>query len=166
MEGSTQEILKKAMLLEKRGMAFYGKVAEQAASEPVKEFFRTMAEAEAGHLETLSVRLKAVQAGKPFPPHSGGAAPLKGIAAEVLNAGLKKEIAAAGFEAAAISAAIHMEESAIRLYSERAESAADPEEKALFRWLASWERGHLDFLMKMDRELIQKAWEDSSFWPF
>ena len=72
----------------------------------------------------------------------------------------------AGFEVAAISAAMSMEERAIRLYAERAESAADPEEKAMYAWLASWEKEHLDYLSKIDRELTEGIWLDSQFWPF
>ena len=36
-------ILKEAILLERRGKAFYNKVAEQAADPSVKEFFEIMA---------------------------------------------------------------------------------------------------------------------------
>ena len=42
-EDKTIEILKNAILLEKRGQAFYGKVAEQASGNAVKEFFEMMA---------------------------------------------------------------------------------------------------------------------------
>ncbi|MFH1993288.1 MAG: ferritin family protein [Pseudomonadota bacterium] len=75
-------------------------------------------------------------------------------------------MSAAGFEAAAISAAIAMEERAVKLYSESAETTADPEAKALYEWLARWEREHLNFLLDLDKAIKEKIWFDNKFWPF
>ena len=58
-----------------------------------------------------------------------------------------------------------MEESAIKLYSERADAATDPEEKALCKWLAEWETKHLEALATMDRELTEAVWNDNNLWP-
>ncbi len=79
---------------------------------------------------------------------------------------LKEEISAVDYEAAAISAAMSMEKNAIRLYAERSTEAEDPNEKALYEWLAEWERQHLNFLTEIDKELTEKIWHDNSFWPF
>ena len=70
---------------------------------------------------------------------------------------MKAEIAAADYEAAAISAAMSMEEKAIQLYSERAAEAQDSNEKALYEWLARWETQHLKFLSDIDRELKEQV---------
>ncbi|MEK6195467.1 MAG: rubrerythrin, partial [Deltaproteobacteria bacterium] len=70
------------------------------------------------------------------------------------------------FESAAISAAMGMEERAITLYSGRAEEADDPEEKALYEWLAEWETEHLEYLARIDKEVTETIWHDNSFWPF
>ena len=79
---------------------------------------------------------------------------------------IKEKISAAGFEAAAISAGIAMEERAINLYSESAQSASDPEARAMYEWLATWEREHLNMLMDIDKSLLEKIWFDNKFWPF
>ena len=79
---------------------------------------------------------------------------------------LAEEKSAADYEAAAISAAIAMEKNAIQLYSDRASTAADPNEKALYKWLAAWERQHLNFLAEIDKELTEEVWYDNNFWPF
>ena len=50
----TVEILKQAILLEKRGQAFYSQVAQQASGSAVKQFFNLMAEEEVKHVEILS----------------------------------------------------------------------------------------------------------------
>ena len=155
-DDKTTDILKRAILLEKRGRAFYGKVAQQASTDAVKRFFETMAAEEENHIRILSEQFKAYQRNKQFNA---------GIASQVLSKEIKSEISAADYEAAAISAAMSMEESAIKLYSDRAAAATDPNEKALYNWLAKWEMQHLNFLADIDRELTQDIWFDQSFWP-
>jgi len=48
------EILKMAILMEKRGHAFYAKVAEQTSYPEVKHIFLTMADEETKHIKFLS----------------------------------------------------------------------------------------------------------------
>ena len=162
----TIEILKSAILLEKRGQAFYGKVAEQASGQAVKEFFEMMADEEIKHVEVLSEQFKAYRQNKKFDPglydeNSSGT-----IASRVLTAQLKSELSAADYEAAAIAAAMSMEKNAVTLYSNRAAEAEDPNEQKLYQWLADWEKQHLHFLSEIDKELTQQIWFDNSFWPF
>ena len=88
------------------------------------------------------------------------------ISSKVMTKDLKEEISAADYEAAAISAAMAMEKNAIQLYSDRASDAADPNEKALYKWLAEWEMQHLNFLSAIDKELTEQIWYDNNFWPF
>ena len=164
-DDKTTEILKNAILLEKRGQAFYGKVAGQASSKAVKEFFEMMADEEVKHVQILSEQFKAYQKNSQFNP--GEYKDISGnIASSVLTQELKDELSAADYEAAAISAAMSMEEKAIKLYSGRAAESDDPNEKALYQWLADWERQHLHFLSEIDKELTEQIWYDNSFWPF
>lgn len=163
---STLEILKNAILLEKRGKAFYLKVAEQAEHSQVKHFFEMMAEEENNHIKMLSSQFKEYQANKQFAPNSFDDKSSSNAASEVLTRELKEKISSAGFEAAAISAAMAMEEQAIKLYRERSETAEDPEEKSLYKWLAAWEIDHLNSLVKIDNSLKEKIWNDNNFWPF
>jgi len=163
---STVEILKQAILLEKRGQAFYSQVARQASGKAVKKFFEMMAEEEVKHVEILSDQFKAFQDTNKFTPEAINDGHNGGVTSSVLTQEMKKEISAADYEAAAISAAMSMEENAIKLYSERAEVAEDPNEKALYDWLAKWEMQHLKFLSDIDRELKEEIWNDNTFWPF
>ena len=165
-DDKTTEILKNAILMEKRGQAFYEKVAQQTAGSAVKRFFEMMADEEKSHIRILSEQFKSYQNNKQFDsaeiddPHESD------ITAQVLAKEIKSEISAATYEAAAISAAMSMEERAIKLYSDRAATATDPNEKALYNWLAKWETEHLNFLSDIDRELTEDIWYDQSFWPF
>ena len=165
-EDKTTDILKSAILMEKRGQAFYEKVAQQTSGEAVKRFFEMMADEENNHIRILSVQFKAYQENKSFSSNQLDRQSQSDIAAQVISKDIKREISAATYEAAAISAAMSMEESAIKLYSARAAAATDPNEKELYNWLAKWETQHLDFLADLDRELTQDIWFDQSFWPF
>jgi len=162
----TIEILKNALLLEKRGQAFYSKVAEQASGPAVKEFFEMMAEEEIKHVGVLSEQFKAYRQNKKFDPGLYDETSSGTIASKVLTAQLQSELSAADYEAAAIAAAMSMEKNAITLYSDRAAEAEDPNEKGLYQWLADWEKEHLHFLSEIDKELTQQIWFDNSFWPF
>ena len=165
-EEKAVEILKNAILLEKRGHAFYHQVANQASGKAVKQFFEFMAEEEIKHIKVLSDQFKAYQDNNKFDPGDFNDDHSADVASNVLTREMKAEIAAADFEAAAISAAMSMEERAIKLYSDRAEEASDSNEKALYSWLAKWEMQHLKFLSDIDRELREEIWNDNSFWPF
>ena len=72
---------------------------------------------------------------------------------------ITKQISAASFEAAAISAAMDFESRAVKIYSERAESATDTNEKELYKMLADWETGHNVLLHKINDELKEEISE-------
>jgi rubrerythrin len=165
-DDKTTEILKSAILMEKRGEAFYEKVAQQTSGNAIKRFFEMMANEEKDHIRILSRQFKAYQNNKQFDPGELDDPHESNMTDQVLSTEIKSEISASAYEAAAISAAMSMEERAIKLYSGRAESATDPNEKALYNWLAKWETQHLNFLADIDRELTEDIWYDQSFWPF
>ena len=58
-DSSTLDILKQAILLERRGKAFYKKVAEKTDNPAVREVFEMMAAEEQKHLNTLAEQFKA-----------------------------------------------------------------------------------------------------------
>jgi len=158
------DILKGAILLEKRGQAFYTSVIERSDNADVKTLFRTLVAEEAKHQEILEEQYKQVLAGYAF---TSPAEEQPGLTAaeQVLSQKVKASIEAAGFEAAAISAAMALEAGAVEFYSAGAEKAQDSNEKALYRWLADWEKTHLYFLADIDKELKEKIWFDQHFWP-
>lgn len=163
-DNNALDILKNAILLEKRGKAFYRTAADQSTNSDVKVFFETMAAEEVQHVKILSDQFKAFkQSGKFKAPDTSETG---AVSKNVLTEEVKGRIAAAEFEAAAISAAMLMEERAITLYANRSNEAQDPEEKKLYKWLADWEKEHLEFLAAIDSELKERIWNDSGFWPF
>ena len=165
-EKNSLDILKQAILLEKRGRSFYLTAAEQSKDPAVKEFFLMMAEEEKEHVAALSTQFKSIIAGEKFTFTPLPQSKVAYIATKVLNKETQNRIASADFEAAAISAAILMEERAIRFYSERAKETDDAEEKKLYNWLSEWEVTHARFLAEIDKKLTEAIWNDNNFWPF
>lgn len=167
LENTLVNILKSAILMEKRGKSFYKKVSELAEDAEVKKIFTIMAKEEDVHIRFLSEQFAHLAGYKELKLISYKGNDEEGsIADMILSKDLKKKISASGFEAAAISAAIDMENKAIDLYSERAKTSTDSKEKSLFQWLADWEKGHLKILSELNQELMEEVWYDNKFWPF
>ncbi|MCX7862719.1 MAG: ferritin family protein [Bacteroidales bacterium] len=159
------EILKMAILMERKGHAFYSQVAKTTQSQIVKDIFETMAKEEILHEKFLSETFKSILKENKvksleLPAQKDVFTPL------VLTEELKKQISASSYEAAAISAAIDMENNAIKVYAEFADKAPTEEEKKLFTWLSNWEKTHHQVLHEMDKELKEAVWFDNQFWPF
>lgn len=159
------DVLKTAILLERRGKAFYTQAARQTESKSAKQIFEMMAEEEDAHIDFLVKQFKNYTDTNHFmkmeePPEEDDAA------VEILTEKVKDEISAAGFEASAISAAIDFENRAIEVYSNRAKEATDPEEKNMYQMLADWEKTHHHLLYKLNEDLKEKIWNDNNFWPF
>ncbi len=159
------EVLKTAILLERRGKAFYTQAARQTESKSARQIFEMMAEEEDEHINFLVKQFKNYQEHHEFLKNE--AMPEEDdTVVEILTEKIKTEISAAGFEAAAISAAIDFENRAIEVYANRAEEAEDVNEKEMYQMLADWEKTHHHLLYKLNEDLKEQVWNDNNFWPF
>ena len=159
------EVLKTALLLERQGKAFYSKVAEDSQSPAVRNLFTIMAEEEEKHIEYLSKQFSAFSADAAFTDVEPAAATQSALK-EILSSEVRQQISAASYEAAAVSAAMAMEDRAVKTYTARAQESDDHLEKRMYEWLAQWEQGHLRFLAEINDELLEDIWHQSNFWPF
>jgi len=125
-----------------------------------------MAAEEDQHLSILMEQYRAYQEKGSFAAGQFPKGETSRVASQVMNLNIKEHISAAGYEAAAIEAAIAMEKKSVQVYRDRSVTAADYEEKSLYKWLANWEQKHLDMLEEIDRNLLEKVWFDNHFWPF
>ncbi len=167
MEKNTaSDILKTAILLERRGKAFYSTIAKQTRSAAVRKIFTMMAEEEDEHINFLSKQFAHYEKTKSFQKNEENNQVDDTAAIEILTKEIKDQISAASFEAAAISAAIDFENRAIAVYSERAEKATDPNEKEMYQMLADWEKSHHHLLHRLNEDLKESVWHDNNFWPF
>lgn len=165
-KSSATDILKTAILLERRGKAFYSTVAKQTKSKAVKEIFDTLAEEEDAHIKFLSEQFAHYEKNKKFMKQEFEQSADDTEAKRILSEDIKKQISAADYEAAAISAAIEFENRSIEVYEKRAEESEDPNEKDLYKMLANWEHSHHKLLNKMNADLQEQIWYDNRFWPF
>ncbi len=167
MESKVTDILKQAIIMENRGKSLYQMVANQTPNEEVKNIFKTMADEEQAHIDFLSKQFTHYKKNQKFDKNQLEAlAQEDAIANSILTEKIKKDISGAGFEAAAISAAIDMESKSIEVYEQRAKESDDPNEKELYQWLADWEKGHYQLLLDLNKQLTEKVWNDNNFWPF
>lgn len=158
------EILKTALLLERQGKAFYTQAARNSKSKTVKKIFEDMAEEENEHIEFLTKQAQSYVKNHVF--LTPDVHPVPDDNSDILTEKIKKEINAASFEAAAISAAINFENRAIEVYSKRAAEAISAEEREVYTILAEWERGHHHLLYRLSEDLKEEIWNDNQFWPF
>jgi len=167
MENKVTEILKQAIIMENRGKSLYQMVAAQTPSPEVQNIFKTMADEEQVHIEFLSKQFSYYKKNQTFDTnHLEKMAAEDAIANAILTEKIKNNISGAGFEAAAISAAIDMENKSIEVYQQRANESTDANEKELYQWLADWEKGHYKLLLELNKQLTEKIWNDNNFWPF
>jgi rubrerythrin len=166
MSKSAEDILKTAILLERRGKAFYATTARQTESESVRKIFTMMAGEEDSHIEFLSAQFAEYEKSGKFSRNAMASPASDAEALMILSEQVKKEISAAGFESAAISAAIDFENRAVEVYQGRANETADPNEKEMYQMLADWERTHFRLLHKLNEDLREQVWYDNNFWPF
>jgi rubrerythrin len=160
----TLDILKGAILLEKRGKALYESVVKSSESEGVKELFAMLSREEDKHIGVLTKQFSRIAKGKSF-----DIAELEKDHAStheaIVTDKIVKSISSAGYEAAVIAAALEFEKKAVKYYSEHASGAESEGEKKLYNWLAEWEKNHMLMLARLDNELKEKIWYDNQFWP-
>lgn len=160
-------ILKEAILLERRGKAFYSNAAESTKSDAAKKIFTLMAEEEEEHIKYLSTQFAHFAKTEEFlKPEAPGRDDAEVVTMKVLTEEFKKQVSAASYEAAAIAAAMDFELRAVKVYADRAIETNDPREKELYQILADWEKGHHEILQNLNDELKEEIWNDNKFWPF
>lgn len=159
------EVLKNAILMERQGKIFYEQVAAMTKSIAVKNIFAFMAKEEQLHIDQLSEQYIHFMELNTFKVKEYQFEDT-GFVEKIMTKGICKQINAASYEAAAISAAIDFESRSIEVYTHSALRAKESAEKAIFIWLAEWEKGHHKILNQLNDELKENIWYDNSFWPF
>ncbi len=160
-------ILKEAILLEKRGKAFYTNAAASTQHDAARKIFTLMAEEEDEHIKYLSTQFAHYAKTEEFlMPVAPSPNDTEMVTMKVLTEEFKKQVDAASYEAAAIAAAMDFELRAVKVYSDRAAETDNPKEKELYQILADWEKGHHELLENLNNELKEKIWNDNQFWPF
>lgn len=168
-ESKALDILKKAYLMEQQGKMLYETAARQAENDDVKSFFKELAMEEQLHMDILEKQSAAIKnegrfADQGFEKDLSSGTP--GTSGGIFDKSLVQGINSAGFEATAITAAVSLEENAVKFYTRMEKDATEPDAKKMYNWLANWEKTHLKNLTALQEELTERIWGDNSFWPF
>ncbi|MBN2542638.1 ferritin family protein [bacterium] len=164
LENDAIDIIKSAILFEYKGKAFYMASAKGTENVTIRKLFQTLADEEEMHINMLQEQYLNLRNEGKLKPADLDEKPVD-FGPDIITVKVKEEISGAGYEAAAISAAMALEEKAIQFYSESADKSQDPIAKEIYQWLANWEKNHLAFLSDIDKELTESVWYDNNFWP-
>ena len=146
---------------------FYTMAAGNTTDPKGRETFNTLAEEELKHRKFLEAQYKSVI--------ESGAVDMSiklGIPASfdmdnpVFTPDLRKRIAEADFEMAALSVGMQLELNAIRHYQAMADETGDAQLKGFFTELVAWETGHYEALSRQEELLKEDFWSSAGFAPF
>ena len=141
--------------LEKGSNAFYLKAAEKVDDPKSKEFFKSMADVELGHMgnlrllycgmenEACPVSIEEFMEAVPGPYVEGG---------KLLENALRELDVAFLDETDAVKIAVKQEAEAYGFYVKAAKRMEDPEARVLFDNLAAEEKKHLDMLAQIVKQ--------------
>jgi rubrerythrin len=159
------EAVKKAIMFETHGLRFYQVAAERCTNPRAREMFSDLSRDELRHRRELSKQFRSIlKKGKWSPPPASKEKGLK-FKDPVIDAGMKKDIDGAWFDSAALNIGLMLEKRAMDYYRRQAAAASDPEMKAIFQWLLSWEEGHLRRLQSLEQAFREEMWNEAGFWP-
>jgi rubrerythrin len=154
--------LEMAMQLERDGQVFYRKAASRTNSPKGRAMFLSLADDEALHLRLLERQCNSLTENHCYAPltEMGAAGPDWDAPIFPKDPGLfKKAVQPDASDADALLYAMQAENKSFELYRKLAQEASDPAGQALFRWLASVERGHFNQLMLNYESLVSSgAW--------
>ncbi len=159
------EAVKTAIITELRGLEIYKAAAERTADPSARIMFQSLANDEAQHKEFLEKNFKSLLAKGTWsvPATPENLSPLD--ESEVITPQFLKRVKGGSFEMAVVAAGCELELSAIRFYSKAATECPDEDSAKVFRFLADWEKGHLDALNELEARMRDQYFADQGFAP-
>ena len=162
-----REVLRRAYQIEVDGYTFYSMAAEQARKQPVQELFDKLARDEVQHQAYLksvmgSYDERGVEA---FNVHRRDP-DLKAFASTIFTEKFRDQARGAAFELGVLSVGMTLESNAIRCFDGAADETDENEVREFYRFLADWERQHLEALRQLYDGVRRDFWDDGGFAPF
>jgi rubrerythrin len=159
------EAVKTAIITELRGLEIYKAAAERTTEPSARLMFESLANDEAHHKEFLEKNFKSLL-GKgtwSVPATPENLSPLDH--SDVITPQFLNRVKGGSFEMAVVAAGCELEMSAINFYSKAADECPDEESASVFRFLADWEKGHLDALSDLEARMKDQYFADQGFSP-
>lgn len=158
------DVLKQAIVMEIAGLQFFLTAAEKTSSKKAREMFRQLAEDEVEHKNILENMMKKMAKGDGKLELPKAESHIQ-VDHPVIGKELKESLKTTWFDSSALNIGVMLEQRAIHFYEEEKKKTQDPDLQKLFTWLVEWERGHLETLLKIEREVKEEYWFDQGFWP-
>jgi rubrerythrin len=168
-EAERKQVLKAiqdAIITELRGYEIYKAAAEKATDPNARMMFEELAEDERCHKIFLERNFKGlVETGKwTVPATAENLTPENSTS--IFNSEFMLRIKGGDFEMAVVAAGCELELSAIRFYQKAAKEAPTEETAKVFRFLATWEEGHLKSLSDLESKMKDEYFADRGFAKF
>ncbi|MEW6368097.1 MAG: ferritin family protein [Acidobacteriota bacterium] len=161
------DILGKAYQIEIDGYTFYSMTAEKAEKPAVRELFDKLAHDEVEHKAYLRDIMRNYD-------EKGSAAflvqkktpELLAFTQKIFTDRFREQAQGAAFETAALSIGMTLESNAIAYFTRASTETSEKEVKDFYRFLADWEKQHLDALDALFNTVRMDFWSQSGFAPF
>lgn len=161
------DILCKAYQIEVDGHTFYSMTAERADKDAVRELFEKLANDEVQHQAYIKAVLSRYDSEGTTAFRVNLRTPeLAAFSQQVFTDKFREQARGAAFEIAALSIGMQLETNAINHFSSAAARATDVEVREFYRFLADWEKQHLDALQVLHNSVRSDFWAASGFAPF
>ena len=159
------EAVKTAIITELRGLEIYKAAAERTTDPSARVMFQSLANDEQHHKDFLEQNFRSLlQKGEwSVPATPENLSPLD--ESEVITPQFLKRVKGGSFEMAVVAAGCELELSAINFYTKAADECPDEESSKVFRFLADWEKGHLDALNELEERMKDQYFADQGFAP-
>lgn len=160
------EAVKTAIVTEIRGQQIYQAAAEKAADPAARQMFLSLAEDEDQHKKFLMQNFKSlIESGTwSVPATAENLTPLDHP--ETITQDFLNRVKGGEFEMAVVAAGAELERSAIAFYAKAAAECPDEESAKVFRFLADWEKDHLNSLVDLQARLTDAFFADQGFSRF
>jgi rubrerythrin len=152
------KVLKEATQAENDGYHFYKSAAARTRDPKGKAAFRSLAQDELDHASALKGLQHAVRSKNKFKLGRKRQAKRSthSTKSPFFSAEFKKKLKEHHFELSALRIGQMLERNSLEFYSKHARRSRNPELKALFSYLAEWEKDHLRALVQQERYLKGK----------
>ena len=167
MHEDIREVLRKAYQIEVDGYTFYSMAADRATKPAVGELFAKLARDEIEHkgyltsvmgsLDSRGLAAFALDRREPD---------LKAFTSTIFSDRFREQARGADFSLGVLSIGMTLESNAIAYFSGAAGEAGEAEVRDFYRFLADWEREHLEALRGLYDGVRQEFWAESGFAPF
>ncbi len=160
------EAVKTAIITELRGLEIYRAAVDRATDPAAREMFKCLADDEQAHKEFLEANYRSLLHDGTWavPATPENLTPLDH--SDIVSTEFLRRVKGGAFEMAVIAAGVELERSAIEYYRKEARACPDDTARETFRFLADWEKGHLDALVDLERQMRDQYFAEQGFSPF